>query len=401
MLALRSAARAVTTAGIADPTPAQAVPEVPPEAGGGLDPAAPTNPFLRTAAPLPRTPVSRETGSVSVASDGWSPTPWERRLGLGSSSAPLSSARSALPGPSSAPFTRNLPVAPHFHVEPVRPSAASEARRGSQQKPVERSREELPDHQQTGRSSVVGGSHGSRNPTATSDRHREESGRSSSVQMGSGTGSTAATATAAAADKTNSKAGSSGAHGGKRYVTAAEAAASTSRGEEEVAAARPRGSVVERWREMQRKQTGETRVPISAGSQKGPQQVGRRAQAGLPRDATQATITTRPETVGSHSAGPKAAFATAARATARRGDAPEGGTQAHGSAATRDYASLAEASSMELHRLVLSSWTVPELLAAPIKSARGGGGSHFANEGQDKRLLSSLWLPKVSCRRVS
>lgn len=394
--ALESAASVATATDIMDASPAQAAPEGPPEASRfGLAPSAPTNPFGRTAAPLRGALESQTPGDSSVASDGWSSTPWEERLGM----AALTSAGGASPRPSSTPFTRSprATPAPPFRSETVRPSIAGGARCDSPRSDVERSWEELPDHQPTARPSAVGDSQGSRNPTATSARRRQEKSLSSRIQMGSWMDSTATPVVAAA--KPNSKVGSSEAHDGKGYVTAAEAAASASRAE--LAATRPRGSVVKRWREMQRKQTGETRAPDLAGAQNGSHQADRRAQAGLPREAKTASTTARPEAVQSHSAAANAAFAAAARATANRGDAPEGGSLVHEPKSRLvDHASIAEASSMELHKLVLSSWTIPELLKDPVKSARGGSRSQNANEGQDRRQLSGLWLPKVSCRSI-
>lgn len=414
--ALKSAASvAMTTTGTFDPLLAQATPEGPPEEDSsfGLGSSAPTNPFVRTAAPLPGALGSRETGSSSVASsDGWSSTPWEQRLGAAnSSSLQLPSARTASPRPSANHQSTRSPragaaAAASSRSKKVGPSSAGVAGHSNRVSAVERSWEEVPNrHKQTGRPSAIGGPQGSRNLTPTSARHREEDSLSSSAQMGSWTGAAGSATVAAAAKKNNSKVGSSGDRNGKGYVTAAEAATSVSRTAEEVGAAHPRGSVVERWREMQRKQMGEeTGAPASAGSQKGSDQVDRRPQVGLPRDATKTAAPAQPEAVASHSAAANAAFAAAARATASRGDAPKGGAQAHEPAARPvDYASLAEASSMELHKLVLSSWTIPELLKAPVKSARGGGGggTFVASEGQDKRWLSSLWLPKVRCLPAS
>lgn len=395
--ALESAASAATTTVAVDPSPVQAAPEGSPEVPWvGLGPSEPTNPFVRTAVPLPGAVRSRERGGSSVASEGWSSTPWQQRLGVASSSPHLTSAGGASSRPSSSQSVRSPPAAPasRFRNEIVRSSAAGEARRDRQRSAVELSPEELPNHQQIDRSSAVGGAQGSRNQTASSARRREEKLSSISVQMGSWAGSNSATVVAAV--KANSTVGSSGADDGKEYANTAEAAAYVSRAEE-VVAARPRGSVVERWREMQRKQMEETQEPASVGSQKGPHQVDQRAQARLSTDAAKAIAPARPETVASHSAAANAAFAAAARATASRGNALEGGAKAREPVERPvDYTSLAEASSMELHRLVLSTWTIPELLAAPMKSARQG-----ASEGQDRRWLSSLWLPKVRCRPVS
>lgn len=401
--ALKSAANVVTrTTGTVDPSPAPVAPEGPAEDSRvDLGSSAPTNPFVRKASPLPGALGSREPGDSSVASgDGWSSTPWEQRLGAANSSSQLPSSGRASPRSSATQSTRGPHTVPAMssRSETVSPSSAGVMGIGNQLSAVERSQEEVPNHKTTGRPSAVGDPQGSRNLTHTSSRHRERDSLSSSVQIGSWTGATVATVVAAA--KTNSKVGSSGDRDGTRYVTAAEAATSVSRAEEQVSAARPRGSVVERWREMQRKQMGETRAPASAGSEKGSHQVDRRPQVGLPRDATKTIPPPRPEAVASHSAAANAAFAAAARATASRGEAPKGGAQAHEPTARPvDYASLAEASSMELHKLVLSSWTIPELLKAPGTSARVC--SFVANEGQERRWLSNLWLPKVRCHPSS
>lgn len=375
---LRSAAAAVAGVGVGVSSPAQGPPPTSPVGGSGgdrLDPAAPTNPFAR--------PAERPGGGSSGAADGssWLQMPWERRLGTGSAASRLAPAGVAGPEPSfeQINFTRVSGAA----APPLTSSAVNRASRH-------------------GRGSAA-------EPEAVAV------GREEPRFGGARTGFSGAVGAAATPD---------GAHtGGKRSVTAAEAAAARSlRAHTSAAAAaaavkagnaavsRPRGSVVERWREMQRKQMAESgTAPYSDSAksrtntqeQQQRQQADRRSQTRTGRgDTARDAVATR---MASNSTEAKAAFTAAARAAAGRADgAPDGGARAPNggpaatAAAALDPAALTKASSMELHRLVLSSWTVSELLDAQRQGRGGGSGFRGAGDGgRDRRLLSSLWLSKV------
>lgn len=83
----------------------------------------------------------------------------------------------------------------------------------------------------------------------------------------------------------------------------------------------------------------------------------------------------------------KAAFAAATVATARRNEAtgeppPILGGELQAAAPILDPAALAKAGAAELHRLVLSSWTIPELMAAAESGGRGTGGNRGV-QGRD------------------
>ena len=231
LLELRSAAAAVT--GVAASSPDQGPPlPLPPPPVGGRDrraPAAPTNPFVR---PSERAAPAAAAGGPPGAGDGsgWSQTPWERRLGVGSSAARSVTAGAAGPQPwfDEVDFTRasGAVAAPPLVSSTV--GRASQSPRGSSATVPEA--EARP-------SSAVG---------------REQRGLSGSRTGFSGAaGAGAAAAVAVASDGARSS--------GKRVVTAAEAAAARSaRAQASAAAAavtastaaavRPRGSVVERWR---------------------------------------------------------------------------------------------------------------------------------------------------------
>eukprot|EP00903_Cladosiphon_okamuranus_P019598 g18024.t1 len=391
---LRSAAAAV--GGVGSSLPAEGPPPpppTPPVGGRGRDavgPAAPENPFARPAERAAGSSSSSGAGSGAGDRSDWSQTPWERRLGAGSTSSRSAPAGGAGPEASfdQFEFTRVSGTA----GPPLVFSAIGRANRGDRGSAARRE-------------SVA-------RPSVSSTEERGTGGARTGFA-----GAAAAAAAAVALDGARS--------GGKSFVTAAEAAAARSL-RAKTAASRPRGSVVQRWREMQRKEMAESGTApysASAGSparsrtktkqqqQQQQQQADRRAQAGAGRGGTatdKATATDAMATrTDSNSAEAKAAFAAAARAAAGRADgAPDGGTRAPDGRPSAtvtvalDPAAFAETSSMELHRLVLSSWTVSELTDAQRSQRQGcgGGGGDFQGGGdarRDRRLLSSLWLSKV------
>lgn len=180
----------------------------------------------------------------------------------------------------------------------------------------------------------------------------------------------------------------SGAGSGKKFVTAAEAAAAgtlraqvkIAQKEATVASAAatapkklPPGALVKIWKEMCKVQAAEK---AAAGCSKAPQQhAGQRAKTPLPKAAAPSSAT------ASSASDAQAAFAAAEQASVARGKngltpsarpsepAPVGPA---GAVATLDHASFAKSTAADLHRLVLSSWTVEELRAVSSKP-RGGG----------------------------
>ncbi|CAM9950374.1 unnamed protein product, partial [Ectocarpus sp. 8 AP-2014] len=395
LAALKSAAVAATTEGTA--------PRSPPAAPGGAarsrvdphSPEAPRNPFALSAA-------RRGNGGSSAAS-GWSRTPWEDRLGVGNSATPSSeSAGRPLSGSALAQITYSSPAA-----APEPTATTPGVRRGSHY-PKAGGNDSSQARQ--GGDSTAGGGGGGGGGGFRDSRGRSTTASTEGWSLGVRPEKTASRAVSNSTANDDDEVGSSsGPRGRKTYVTAAEAAAvraseakantakvAAAAAAVAAAAARPRGSVVERWREMQRRQMGETTEVVAsapAASQSRPLQQ-QQEQARSPRNATAQTTSKEA----------RAAFATAAQAAARRGDSPDGGngslaTTAAG-AATLDYASLAEASATELHKLVLSSWTVPELFAASTKSARSGGRFQGPKRGHEvgRSSSSSLWLSKVPTR---
>ena len=179
-----------------------------------------------------------------------------------------------------------------------------------------------------------------------------------------------------------------GAGSGKKFVTAAEAAAAgtlraqvkNAHREATVATAAatapkklPPGSLVKIWKEMCKLHAVEK---AAAGPSKAPQQhAGQRAKTPLPSAVAPSSAS------ASSATDAQAAFAAAEQATRARGKngltpsarlsepAPVGPAEA---VATLDHASFAKSTAADLHRLVLSSWTVEELRAASSKPGRGG-----------------------------
>ncbi|CAM9371654.1 unnamed protein product, partial [Scytosiphon promiscuus] len=371
LLELRSAA-ASATSGIAEHSPVRSVgtPEGPVSPVFGMtrsvrSPTAQRNPFVRTAAPRARASLTRGGDGSPGTGGGFLRTPWEQRLGAGNSviataPAPAGGAASEAESVASlAQLTRSSAPAPLFQREVtarVRTTAA-EARRGAF----------VP--------AAAGGSRGDPPLAGPTGRSSPVSDDAESFELGD----------AGAPDE------------GKRYVTAAEAAAARAsraeRAEAVAAAARPRGSVVERWREMQRRQAGETATALAPRAV--PARPGQKQQADSRKDVARAS-SAAVASAAAASTEARAAFAAAAKAQARRAGR-----------STRDFASLAEASSMELHRLVLSSWTVPELADESSSShpARGGRGGAFQGEaaredhGSSRSSMSRrLWLSRVPTR---
>ncbi|CAM9647754.1 unnamed protein product, partial [Ectocarpus fasciculatus] len=268
-------------------------------------PAAPRNPFSLS--------VARRGNGGSSAASGWSRTPWEDRLGVGNSATPSSeSAGRPLSGSALAQITYSSPAAAR---EPT--VRTPEVRRGNHSSVVGGNDFSRP---RQGGGSTAGGDGGfrdSRGLSATASAERGSFGGRPETTVSR----VVSNSTANDADEVGS---SSGARGRNTYVTAAEAAAARASEAKEntakaaaaaAAAARPRGSVVERWREMQRRQMGETtevEASAPAAAQSRSQQ---QHEARSPRNAA-AQATSKEARV---------AFATAAQAAARRGDSPDGG----------------------------------------------------------------------------
>lgn len=397
---LRSAA-ASATAGVNERSPARA-PQAPSSPGFGapktaLSPAAQRNPFVLSVAPRARTTAPRGSGGTG---GGFLPSPWEQRLGAGSSAAgatgPVPALRAASEAESVsslADLTRSSPLAPLFQREAAEVrvrTPAVEARRNSL----------FPAAETTVSRGGEKASRGAEKVSRRDSPRARSTGRSSPVST----------------DAESFEVTDIVARGGeKRYVTAAEAAAARAsrveqaRGMTGSSVVRPRGSVVERWREMQRKQAaGEAAThPPASRAAPAPVRPGQKQQAESRKDAAARAASATVATAAASSEA-RAAFAAAAKAQARRGSSPDGASGSSAAAAavvvvggsTRDFASLAEASSAVLHRLVLSSWTVPELRdeSSNSKPARGGrGGSAAREEHESGRLSTSrrLWLSKV------
>lgn len=165
--------------------------------------------------------------------------------------------------------------------------------------------------------------------------------------------------------------------GEKRYVPAADAAAVRAARARALSVEQPASaaavavsfrqplSVVEKWREMQRKQA--VVEPVTASVENASQQKDSRRGAKTPLlAASRHSVNTSSQASADFVT--KASFAAAAQATARRNKdssaMPLPGLAATAVAATVNHSSLVKASAAELHRLVLSSWSVSELLSA-------------------------------------
>ena len=370
-----------------------------PEAGArqaGLASTGSTNPFARSTLPGPAA-SSTVSGNVSKAS-GSARTPWTERVQAAKPAAPArAKAKSVLSSRSSLPRVDGSGVSGDGGGGASAAAPASDTLESSlfdEEEYLQRSAVRERSQQESGATRPT------RRQAGSAHAPRARSGAARGAAFDVGVQDVSRVAAAGPAPAIDDSIGTSldsyadprfdvgaGSSGGKKYVTAAEAfAARALRGQGKntqkeatvVAAApaeapRPRGSVQEIWQEMKRKRLAAESA--TAGSSKTRQQdAGQRAKTPQPKAAVPASAAKPPATDA------QAAFAAAAQASAARHN--EGLTAARLSdpapvspaeeVATLDHASFAKSTAADLHRLVLSSWTVEELRAASSKSGPGG-----------------------------
>lgn len=191
-----------------------------------------------------------------------------------------------------------------------------------------------------------------------------------------------------------------GAPPAKSYVTAAEAAAAraatkvarTTASTADVSSC-PRGSVAEKWRKMKLKD-GRAIGQLLSGDKSGATGGQMKHSNSYTQSSQFKGTASRPAVAGTPDAA-AAAFTAAEQAAERRNqDSTHSISLSYRSSAvttaTLDHASLVKASAAELHRIVLSTWTVVEIMTAATQPHRqGGAGRETDATGMDGVLATS------------